>query len=494
MKTPSTFLHDLVKSLTKAEKRYLKVNSGANERNYIQLFEALLTQKVYDEEQLVKEFEGANFLKHLAVNKQYLYELLLRSLTKFGQQKVEDKVYQKINAVHVLYEKGLFKAAMVALKKGQNLAQKYELYDLLILLYSAQKKLITHKQFRKKEDKSIQEVYEAEAFALQQIKNTNEYWYLTQQITQFQLKFQRIQNEEQQKYLEEITQSPLFQNQNLATNFKSKVYYFQANATYYFLQGNVKEAYQTNEAFLNLLEAQPTFLKIYVNQYLATLNNMLIDSLIIGKYDILEEGINRLLKIPKRPEFKSIKNIESRVFRQRYLLLLNWSLRQKEFEKAMEWMPDIENGLEQFGTKIEKHHRITFYYLNAYLCFQNQLYEDALKWNNYILNTKKEDVVKEVFHFARDLNLLIHYELGNYDLLESLLQSTPQYLRSRRPIYTTEKALFRVLGKLLKSIDNREKQTIIHQFRIEINQLAENPKEKRVFNFLDLRFWPSNSH
>jgi tetratricopeptide (TPR) repeat protein len=221
---------------------------------------------------------------------------------------------------------------------------------------------------------------------------------------------------------------------------------------------------------------------------------MLIDSLIIGKYDILEEGINRLLKIPKRPEFKSIKNIESRVFRQRYLLLLNWSLRQKEFEKAMEWMPDIENGLEQFGTKIEKHHRITFYYLNAYLCFQNQLYEDALKWNNYILNTKKEDVVKEVFHFARDLNLLIHYELGNYDLLESLLQSTPQYLRSRRPIYTTEKALFRVLGKLLKSIDNREKQTIIHQFRIEINQLAENPKEKRVFNFLDLRFWPSNSH
>lgn len=493
MKTPSTFLHDLVKSLTKAEKRYFKVHSGANEKNYLQLFDALLMQKVYDEKQLIKEFEGTNFLKHLAVNKQYLFELLLRALTKFGQQKVEDKVYQKINAIHILYEKGLFKAAMAELKKGLKLAQKYELYELLILLYSAQKRLITNKQLRKKEDKSIQEVFEAEAFALRQIKNTNEYWLLTQQITQFQLKFQRIQNEEHQKYLEEITQSPLFQNRNLATNFKSKVYYFQANATYYFLQGNVKEAYQTNEAFLNLLEANPIFLKIYANQYLATLNNMLIDSLIVGKYDILEEGINRLIKIPKRSEFRSIKNIKSRVFRQQYLLLLNWSISQKEFEKAMEWMPDIEAGLEQFGTKIEKHHRITFFYLNAYLCFQNHRYENALKWNNYILDTKKEDVVKEIFHFSRDLNLLIHYELENYSLLESLLQSTPQYLRSRRPIYATEKALFRVLGKLLRCIDKKEKQVIIHQFKTEITLLAENPTEKRVFNFLDLRLWPNNS-
>ena len=83
--------------------------------------------------------------------------------------------------------------------------------------------------------------------------------------------------------------------------------------------------------------------------------------------------------IRDRPEFKSIKNIESRIFRQRYLLLINWSLRQNDFEKALEWIPAIEKGLEQFGKKIEKHHRITFYYLTAYLLFQNGRYDQALK-------------------------------------------------------------------------------------------------------------------
>ena len=36
-----------------------------------------------DEEKLIRDHKGAKFLKHLAVNKQYLYELLLKSLAHF---------------------------------------------------------------------------------------------------------------------------------------------------------------------------------------------------------------------------------------------------------------------------------------------------------------------------------------------------------------------------------------------------------------------------
>jgi hypothetical protein len=191
----------------------------------------------------------------------------------------------------------------------------------------------------------------------------------------------------------------------------------------------------------------------------------------------------------ERPEFKSIKNIAARVFRQRYLLLINWSISQKDFAKALEWIPNIEEGLELFGKKIEKHHRITFYYLIAYLLFLNRQYDQALKWNNLILNDPKEDAVKEIFYFARSLNLLIHYELGNYDLVESLLASTPKYLKSRRTLYATEKALFRYLGKLLNQPDKAEKQKLTADFKSEINHLFQQPAEKRVFNYLDLRLW-----
>jgi len=144
----------------------------------------------------------------------------------------------------------------------------------------------------------------------------------------------------------------------------------------------------------------------------------------------------------------------------------------------MEWIPEIEKGLDQFGKKIEKHHRITFYYLTAYLLFQNKKYDQALRWNNLMLNDPKEDVVKEIFYFARILNLLLHYELSNYNLLESLLQSTPKYLKARRSIYATEKTLFRFLGKLLNNVDKQKKQALIIKFKQDIQTHFEHPKEK----------------
>ena len=101
-------------------------------------------------------------------------------------------------------------------------------------------------------------------------------------------------------------------------------------------------------------------------------------------------------------------------------------------------------------------------------------------------------MVKETFYFARTFNLLIHYELENYSLLESLLSSTPKYLKSRRAIYATEKALFRHLGKLLKTVDKKEKRKLVDDFKKEAHELAQDPKERRVFNYLDLRLWVQN--
>jgi len=167
----------------------------------------------------------------------------------------------------------------------------------------------------------------------------------------------------------------------------------------------------------------------------------------------------------------------------------NWSLSQQDFAKGMAWIPEIKAGLAQFGKKIEKHYRITFYYLIAYLLFLNRRYDQALEWNNLMLNDPNEDVVKEIFYFARILNLLLHYELGNHSLLASLLVSTPKYLKARRPLYATEKTLLRLLGRLLNSVDKAEKQALFTQFQGDLHQLFQDPKEKRLFNYLDLRVW-----
>jgi hypothetical protein len=233
-------------------------------------------------------------------------------------------------------------------------------------------------------------------------------------------------------------------------------------------------------------------LKLYAERYLATLNNLLIDSFVLGKKDVLKEELNRLETLPSRPEFNSIKNLASRVFRQKYLLQLNWSIRQHEFENASKWIPEVEIGLNKYGKSIEKHHRITLYYLSAYLLFMSKEYDEALKWNNKILNDPKEDVVKEIFYFSRVLHILIHFELKNFDLLDSLLLSTPRYLKARRDIYRTEKALFSFIRKLRNSADKKKKEALFVLFKTKLDKLHKASKEQRVFNFIDLRLWLQN--
>lgn len=490
MKIASSFLYDLVHKLSKSEKRYIKVQHGNGEKDYLALMDALLTQKSFDDNKLIKDYKDANFIKNLPVNKRYLYEILLKTLTHFGEKTIEDQVFAKISATNVLIDKTLYKAAYKELKKGLKLAEKYELFELQIMLLGIEKRIRSMRQFKfnSKNDNS-ELIYKTEKTCLDQLLNTNDYWYLNNQISQFQMKYQKIQTEEQKFYIHNIINSPKLKNENLATNIKSKIFFYQANATNQFMLGNTSQAYEFNKQFLDFLESKPNFLKLYAERYLATLNNLLIDSFGMGKYDKLEQGINRLELIPKRAEFKAIKNIESNVFRQKYLLLLNWCLSQHDYQKAVELIPQIDTGLKQFEKTIEKHHRITFYYLCAYISFINKDYQEALKWNSNIIYDSKEDVVKEIFYFSRILNLIIHYELENYRLLDSLLLSTPKYLKARREVYLTEKALFSFLRKLINSIDKKEKEKHFNKFELDLNRLFENSNEKRVFSYLDLRIW-----
>lgn len=492
MKTPSSHLFDLVQSLTKAQKRYIRVQAGSKGKDYLDLMDALLKQTDFDEQKLIQDNKGSKFLKYLAVNKQYLYELLLRYLAQFGEKSIEDKIYERISGANILLKKGMFAASLKELKKGQKLARKYESFEMLLLLSNIEKRIYSIQEYQPKDEKYIEEQHKDETSILEQLKNTADHSYLNQKINQFQLRFQKIQTQEHSHYIDPLIQSPLLKSIDLATNFKSKIHYTQANATYNFMSGNIEEAYNFNKQFLNLLEENPHFLKIYAERYLGTLNNMLIDSLSIGNYDTLEDGLNRLIQTTKLKAFSHIKNIESRVFRQRYLLLLNWCLGQKDFEKALKWIPEIEQGLELHAKNIEKHHRITFYYLNAYLLFLNKHFDEALNWCIDILNESKEDVVKEIFYFARILNLLIHFELKNYDYLDSLLISTPKYLKSRRPLYRTEKSLIQYMGKVLKSVDKKEKLELTEQFSQELQEIIKDPKERRVFNYIDLNHWISN--
>ena len=70
-------LHELIKYLSKSEKRYFKLYASrhtiGDENNYIILFDYLEKQEEYKEEAIFKHFKGQAFLNKFSITKKRLY-------------------------------------------------------------------------------------------------------------------------------------------------------------------------------------------------------------------------------------------------------------------------------------------------------------------------------------------------------------------------------------------------------------------------------------
>jgi hypothetical protein len=108
-------LFKLIKSLTRNEKGYFKkfskINSSETSSSYMILFDAVDRMKVYNEATLKKAMEGHIQITALSTLKNYLYDLILRSLRNYYEN--TDSVIKALNQkadLYILGKKGLVEA------------------------------------------------------------------------------------------------------------------------------------------------------------------------------------------------------------------------------------------------------------------------------------------------------------------------------------------------------------------------------------------------
>jgi len=75
-------LFQLIKSLSKNEKRYFRLSASTHKRRtqHLQLFSILDRQQEYDEAAVREFFREQGFTEQLHVARNYLYRMILRSL------------------------------------------------------------------------------------------------------------------------------------------------------------------------------------------------------------------------------------------------------------------------------------------------------------------------------------------------------------------------------------------------------------------------------
>ncbi len=488
---PSTDLFDLIKSLTKSEKRFFKLSSSlqAGEKNYLKIFDAIDKQQVYEEADIKKQFAGERFVNHFPSEKNHLYKLILKSLRAYhADNSVSSLLKQEIKNIEILYKKALFAECNRFLIRAKKMAVAYEKFYYHFELLNWEKLLLEEAYEAGEFGKDLDALIKEEQDVIEKLRNLAAYHILYSKINYVFRSGGYVRSDEDRALVEEISHHPLILGRNTAQSDRAATicYYIQG----FCARANVDKetAYVKFMRVRAILDKNTNLRKDLPKRYVRTLANMLNLEIEMGKIDKARETIRAMRDIGKQTEFAS-EDIALMIFKSTYRGELRIYEHTGEYDKAMDAMEGIIEWMNENETRVHKEQELLFHNTIATVYFGAGRYKETLHWLNRVLNDNETHLRQDVYGYARLFNLVVHYELGNYDLLNYIIKSTTRYLSKRRRDHEIETVIINFMKRLAKNPGPDEEAAIFREFQTALDEQLENDGNRILIDFFDFGTW-----
>jgi len=484
-KVNSEDLFTLIRSLSKNEKRYFKVFASrhvlAGKNKYVSLFDAIVTQEEYNENEILRE-EKRFGKKQLADLKNYLYRLILKSLAAFhSDNSISSQLKNIFRQIEILFEKGLYSQCEKLVQRARKICNEHELNHNLLEIFFWEKKIINATAGGMRTISDLGRLYNEEKDALQQLQQDNYYWYPYAQMFVYSISEGHLRRPSQLNKLKKSLEGIREVN---AHTIASKVNYFFANEIYAFILQDWKSLYSWCKKHLKMMEENSMRLTdSHMNPYIGLLNNFFTACLHFKKYDEALVCIMKIRQLSSRSEYTHV-----RIFSRSYMLELYLYGTTGEPEKALPRIPEIETGLLKFKNKIPREHLLILYHNTFYIFFMAEQFSASLRWLNKILDNT-DSFRGDVQGIARILNLVVHFEIGNMEMLPYIIKSSERFLSKRNRLYTLEKRMLKFFHKLSATDDLKKQMEYFIQLKKEIINSPDEPAIKTAYEYFDFMSW-----
>ena len=489
---PSHELFNLIKSLTKSEKRFFKLTSTlqSGEKNYLKIFDAIEKQQVYDEEALKKQFEGERFIRHLPSEKNHLYKLILKSLRSFySDNSVSAVLRTEIKNIEILYRKALYKECTKYLIKAKKTARDHEKFYYWFELLQLEKMLLEEAFEEGIFNQSIDELIEEEKEVIAKLRNLAEYHVLYSKVNYAFRSSGHVRSEKAARTIEEISEHPLIKGKNTALSKRAATICFYTQGFCHLASNNDDQAFIAFMHVKRIFDSNPLLKKDLFQRYLRTIYNLMVIHIKRNEFRKGFALIDEMKSFKNTGEFNSI-DIELMIFRVTYMSELVMYNRLGEYGKAEMLMKEIEVQLNRFGQKLNKEHFLNFYLMFAVTEFSAGKHNKALIWINNILNINEKQLRQDLFTYARLFFIVIHFELGNHDLIDYLIKSTGRFLVRQKRDFPLEKTVLAYMRKLNRNHANPViRKNILIEFRNELEILIRKPENQVILFYFDFLSW-----
>lgn len=484
-------LFKLVKTLTKAEKRHFKLYAKKIQKKedvlFLKLFEFLEKQDITDDKILLGKFKKVN-KSQLTNLKRNLYQHLLISLRLLQSKKqVEIQIRQYTDFADILYGRGLYLQALKMLAKAKNLAQGSNL-DLLHLEVIEFEKRIESRHITRSSTERMNEIIE-ESFKRTKVISS------IVELTNLKLHLQRLFIKKghiiSSKDREEVT-NYFFQNlrftEQSPNTFFEKIYLFQAYFWYHYIMVDYETCLEYAQKWVRLYESQPLMIEEDVDMYMKGLQHKLTIAFFLKQPKLHRQVLDRFGTFTKEMTEKWNKNSNILFFLFYHQSKLDQCLLDYDYREGVEQIPKLKKQLNTYENNIDPHKLMIFNYKFACLHLGNAQPQKALDYILKIINSPSTHLRDDIQIYSRLLQCIIHFELGNFDLLDYLTRSTDRFTKR---ITISERLPITVLQffKSLIKTRNQERRAVFIDFHNNLSKLYDQTLEKRGFVFFDFIYW-----
>ena len=346
---PSTELFSLIKSLTKSEKRFFKLNSSlqTGDKNYLKIFDFIEKQKKYDEDALKDHFKKETFIKHLPSEKNHLYKLLLKSLRSYySERTISSQLKQEIKNVEILYKKALYKECNKFVTRAKEIAKKYEKFYYWFELINWEKKLLEEAYESGEFGTDLDKLIEEETEVIEKLRNLAEYHILYSKINYIFRSGGFTRNEKEREVVAQIADYHLIKGKNTALSTR-------ATTICYYIKGLCAASIRDYEdALINfkkaktVMESNPLIKDDLQTRYIQTLSFLM--HCYIDSYNFVraEEVIGQLKALHNNKIYSSLDS-RVRLFTSIYVGQMQLYNRQGNFKRTTKEL----NILKERSTK-----------------------------------------------------------------------------------------------------------------------------------------------
>lgn len=481
---PSDDLFQLIKSMTSSEKRAFKLfarrHGGKDTNNYITIFDAVGRQDVYDEAHIRRLFRDKTFSRHFASTKYQLYHLVLRCLRESaGEGVVEREVRDLIEKARVLIRRGLFSQSGKLLDKARHEAEQYEMHPALLDILDLERQVF-FESHRREIDREVDQMLERERRLQRQWSERLDYLSLYSRVLAVE-KTEHLRRD--QCETQELADDALLRPERLPDAFLTRRLFYRVNCAQAMISGRIAEACSQVDELLRHWETQPSMQSAYPLEFKRDLQNSLKLNIKAGHIEAVEELLARIQELP------SLSIRDARNTEQNYLQIkLNLSMQRGEFERGAQLAAPIDDFLHRYRKSISPDVSMSLNYNMAVLYFFLGDLNNTLARIDKIEAHSDSVYRRDIQDFNRLFSPLVHFELGNADVVDSQLRSAYRYFHKHTRLFAFERTVIHFLRKL-NAADENSRTEIYRRFLDEMQEVAGQAQSRELIGLHETLYW-----